>query len=327
MIDIKELQDLQDLAWRSLSGEFKEVVKNYYQYALKHYQISSFQRNVSNTLERLLGTENLTSDAEGEEILTISRKRVQEMYAATQLEGMQQAEDVERADHYAEALRALFGEKCLPDNVDSSEPNVDSSHGKVESLAPKPSEQKYQVNDKVKVKETNSIGTIIEPYSNDVGYRVYFNDGDGGEDAEYSADELIYYDGPKSAEPNADYMRVEGGLEASITSATTEESDLSNLSQEAADCDKQFGNILTDMWNAEIDHFVVKNEMVDNIIKDGFRNHNRLHIAAILATGMLASEARCYPVDRALELADKLIAECEKGGQNEPTNQIQRQAN
>ena len=64
------------------------------------------------------------------------------------------------------------------------------------------------------------------------------------------------------------------------------------------------------------DHFVVKDEMVDNIIKDGFKNHNRLHIAAILAAGMLASEVRCYPVDRALELADKLIAECEKGDNN-----------
>ena len=51
-----------------------------------------------------------------------------------------------------------------------------------------------------------------------------------------------------------------------------------------------------------------------HILKDYFRDHNRLHIAAILAAGMLASEVRCYPVDRALELADKLIAECEKGG-------------
>lgn len=51
----------------------------------------------------------------------------------------------------------------------------------------------------------------------------------------------------------------------------------------------------------------------DNILKDSFRDHNRLHIAAILAAGMLASEVRCYPVDRALELADKLIAECKKG--------------
>lgn len=31
---------------------------------------------------------------------------------------------------------------------------------------------------------------------------------------------------------------------------------------------------------------------------------------------LMASEVRCYPVDRALELADKLIAECEKGDNN-----------
>lgn len=34
---------------------------------------------------------------------------------------------------------------------------------------------------------------------------------------------------------------------------------------------------------------------------------DRLHIAAMLAAGMLANDVRCYPVDRALELADKLI--------------------
>lgn len=81
-----------------------------------------------------------------------------------------------------------------------------------------------------------------------------------------------------------------------------------NLSQETANCDKHSNNTLTDTRNAEIDHFVVKDEMVDNIIKDGFKNHNRLHIAAILAAGMLANDNRCYPADRALELADALIA-------------------
>lgn len=54
----------------------------------------------------------------------------------------------------------------------------------------------------------------------------------------------------------------------------------------------------------------------NHILKDGFRDHNRLHIAAILAAGMLASEVRCYPVDRALELADQLITACKKGGQD-----------
>lgn len=49
--------------------------------------------------------------------------------------------------------------------------------------------------------------------------------------------------------------------------------------------------------------------------KSQCKSPDRLRIAAMLAAGMLASEVRCYPVDRALGLADKLIAECEKGGE------------
>lgn len=59
----------------------------------------------------------------------------------------------------------------------------------------------FEIGDKVRVKGTNQIGTIIEPYSNDTGYRVYFDDGDGGEDAEYSADQLELYK-KIIAEPN-----------------------------------------------------------------------------------------------------------------------------
>lgn len=36
------------------------------------------------------------------------------------------------------------------------------------------------------------------------------------------------------------------------------------------------------------DHIVQDHEMVDAIIKDGFRNHNRLHVASILMAGLLA---------------------------------------
>lgn len=51
----------------------------------------------------------------------------------------------------------------------------------------------FKIGDNVRVKETNQIGTIIEPYSNDGGYRVYFDDGDGGEDDEFTADQLELY--------------------------------------------------------------------------------------------------------------------------------------
>lgn len=57
--------------------------------------------------------------------------------------------------------------------------------------------------------------------------------------------------------------------------------------------------------------------MVDNIIKDGFRDHNRLHIAAMAMQGFLSSNSSGDPHEiahYALAMADALIAECEKGG-------------
>lgn len=68
-----------------------------------------------------------------------------------------------------------------------------------------------------------------------------------------------------------------------------------NLSQETVNCDKQF----------------------DNILKDGFHDHNRLHIASIIMSGLLASGKEKHPVRRALDLADALIAKCDKEGGEE----------
>jgi len=67
-------------------------------------------------------------DAEGEEILTVSRKRVQEMCAANERikADFPDKETAHISDHINHVLKHLFGSKCLPDNVDSSEPNVDS---------------------------------------------------------------------------------------------------------------------------------------------------------------------------------------------------------
>lgn len=54
-------------------------------------------------------------------------------------------------------------------------------------------------------------------------------------------------------------------------------------------------------------------EYFDNIIKDGFREHNRLYIASIIMSGLLASGKEKHPVRRAMDLADALIAEAAKG--------------
>lgn len=59
----------------------------------------------------------------------------------------------------------------------------------------------------------------------------------------------------------------------------------------------------------------------NHILKDGFREHNRLHIAAMAMQGILANshqEMVDMKIDKvaelAIEAADALIAECEKGG-------------
>lgn len=87
---------------------------------------------------------NLTSDAEGEEMLTVSRKRVQEEYR----ESIKKAQpyninSYNRGFHVgcATMLKELFGSKCLPDEP-ANEDNFASKE-------PKPAEPKYKVGDKV----------------------------------------------------------------------------------------------------------------------------------------------------------------------------------
>ena len=56
---------------------------------------------------------------------------------------------------------------------------------------------KFKVGDWVRVKNSKLKGIIKEPYSNDSGYRVYFEDGDGGWDEEYFEGDLEPYTEPE----------------------------------------------------------------------------------------------------------------------------------
>lgn len=53
-------------------------------------------------------------------------------------------------------------------------------------------------------------------------------------------------------------------------------------------------------------------EHFDNILKGSFNEHNRLHIAAMIMSGLLVLDKEEYPVRRALDLADALIAKCKE---------------
>lgn len=290
MIDIKELQDLQDLAWRSLSGEFKEVVKNYYQYALKHYQISSFQRNVSNTLERLFGTENLTSDAEGEnEILCVSRKNVQRMYSYNE-DKLSRDPTNKGALLLKLRLDALFGSKCLPDEgTDCTPVELNEDNFAKSELQPK------------------SVSEISEEISDRVAKTIK---------AEFDKIE------PKPAEPK---VKRHVSVKEACEMLGVDESEATKLvkSEPIETCTET----CTDDCSSP-DHFVVKDEMVDNIIMRGFENHNRLHVAAMAMHGILSNPVSAKSImvpgnmeinvlslaEKAVKIADVLTAECEKGG-------------
>lgn len=74
------------------------------------------------------------------------------------------------------------------------------------------------------------------------------------------------------------------------------------LSQETANCDKY--------------HIGDATEMIDNIVKDGFREQNRLHIAAMMAQAILTriDDVPQVIAEAAFRHADALIAEAQNGG-------------
>lgn len=95
-------------------------------------------------------------DAEGEEMLTVSRERVQRRYHMAykcKHSGLLSHDDVQFWKGWQSALDDLFGSKCLPDNVDSLESNVDS-------LEPKPAEPKFKVGDKVRYRCDGKIHEV-----------------------------------------------------------------------------------------------------------------------------------------------------------------------
>lgn len=89
-----------------------------------------------------------------EETLSVSRKRVQEIYSYNE-EILSQDPTHSGAILLKKKLTDLFGSKCLPDNVDSLEPNVESKERNVESKEPKPSEAATPATPAISATQTN----------------------------------------------------------------------------------------------------------------------------------------------------------------------------
>ena len=104
-------KELQDLAWSVLPKEFKEEAKKEWHKA--------YNNITKSTLEYFFGIHNLTSDAEGEEMLTVKAKVVREIYAYN--EDILSLDSTHRgAILLRKKLQELFGSKCLPDEDESN---------------------------------------------------------------------------------------------------------------------------------------------------------------------------------------------------------------
>lgn len=116
-------KELQDLAWSCLPKEFKEEVKKEYR---KGYVCETLTMLIT-----LFGRHNLTSDAEGEEMLYVSSKQIDalqgEIFKA--IMDAHDADDWQDAAHYIldvmpRSFAALFGSKCLSDVLSSKPRNI-----------------------------------------------------------------------------------------------------------------------------------------------------------------------------------------------------------
>lgn len=133
-------KELSDRVWKILPKEFKEEVKYEYNKTKTKKIKKECDLGFLNAHEGMFGLHNLTSDAEGEDMLIVESSLVKEYY--------KKAKEVKKealhiysqrvADKYhgiCEAIEMLFGSKCLPDEVKPTE------SGRFE---PKPAEPKEE---------------------------------------------------------------------------------------------------------------------------------------------------------------------------------------
>lgn len=241
-------------------------------------------------------------DAEGEEILMISRKKVQRRYHMAyecKHSGLLSHDDVQFWKGWQGALDDLFGSKCLPDeHKECSNPSVvncrhkhgDGScsldgmcyHKSPNPQEPKPAEPKlrrgsfaYHDNVKVRITKIKANGDVIA-YTKD-GYRLI------GRECDFEP----YTEPTEEASPNVNSSDI------------------------------------------DIDELVAKGYVLDpakqsdNILKDSFSKERRLNIAAQMMQGLICAPlvpgvdpnpSAEYLAQTAFRLADALIAEAEKGG-------------
>lgn len=318
-------RELIDRVWKILPAEYREEVKKMWQSADKEQQLphDAFLRGNYSTLVSLFGYDNLTSDAEGEEMLMVKAKTVREMYAYNA--AILSLDPTHKgAILLKKKLQALFGSKCLPDdahedNFTSKEPTLkrgdivrvtNARHSLYEGL--------------IGTVDTVVKGECPEILVNHRGSLISFH-----------ASELKPYEDPKPAEPKfkvGDKVRI-----LSLHGRTTPDKGEVDVIAHINIRNREQMYYLENHYHcaygfseSDLEPYTEPKEdkHFDNIIKDSFADHNRLHIAAIAMAGLLANEGVSCFTDiqelehmdfityHAFEYADKLIKQSKKGDED-----------
>lgn len=288
-------KELIDHVWKHcLPKEFKEEVKDDYKELVS--ALDYFQNKISLNNEecdrcdlirekraiynKYFGHHNLTSDAEGEEMLTVSRKQVQRRYHMAyecKHSGLLSHDDVQFWKGWQGALDDLFGPKCLPDDACNVASNGASN---VASSEPKPAEPKlrrgsfaYHDNVKVRITKIKANGDVIA-YTKD-GYRLI------GRECDFEP----YTESAEEASPNVNSSDI----------------DIDELVAKGCvpDPAKQFDNILKDSFSKER-RLTIAAQMMQGLI------------CAPLIPGVDPNLPAEYLAQMAFRLADALIAEWRK---------------
>lgn len=252
-------------------------------------------------------------DAEGEEMLTVSRKEVQELFANAKKHhdlytsatciNESESRTIDVCLGRIQVLDTLFGSKCLPDESESpklskvekvgKDCNVDSLPTNVDSSDDCKAEPKFKIGDKVRY-----VGDMQPTYKG----KAFVIDGEVFFNNHYNEWQT------RSIKPFAwDGLSVCNVPLTGLEPYTEPEKESRNLSKNIANCDKHF----------------------DNILKDSFSKERRLNIATRIMAAILSNQrmlnnlahgetttkgvVRCI-VDATMMYTDALIAECEKGG-------------
>lgn len=305
---------IQDLVWSILPKEFKEEVKYEYRRVATKATKDEHDLGFMHAHERMFGIHNLTSDAEGEvELLHVTRqkvmglyanaKKIHDLYTSATCINTKESQQIDICNGVMSILDTLFGSKCLPD-VPANEDNFVSK------------EPKYHVGQRMYIKHINKVGTIdiVQGYNKEEDSIYYHLKVEPKGVATAREEYLQLYEEPKAAEPKFKVgdtaiihgyehplLKQDGAIVTILSYHNNGDFYSCAIAPDVGiDVDAKYLEPYTEPTSTFTDGYQSQRKSqsatdchhFDNILNAGFRDRNRLHIAAMAMAGILSNADR-----------------------------------